>query len=693
MSDERQRDADRKRSKRASERNVDIPKPVDIERRRHLEQNDIEWLMYYYGPGCGCNSPFTYYPTEQIVDWIQSIRYAIRTGESVARAMSRGEGKSIWIQRAIAKLLIDATIRYPIIFGAAASNAEQMLEDFKHGIEANDRLAEDYPALVCPVRAVTDSPQKASSQLVSGVNETTGVAYHQVSSKFLWSGPRITFPRIPGTKYDYACIATKGLESAVRGATFKSIRPDLAVVDDPDTESSAESERESAKLEKRIIRGIGGLGGQTKSIPIAVATTIQSKISVSAKLTDPAIYPAFHGRRYRYLVKRPTNWSMWERYILMRQDDMRNGTHLAADYYRDNFAAMNLGHEVSNPNRFGGDQLSSLQNYFDEWAKKGEGYVRAELDNDPIDTDESEFSGLEWKSICKRLNGIKQAKVPAGYLVFVGVDVGKWRLHWTAQAWRKDGKFPLTIDYGYVDTVGARKGTGDMEAEAAAILGALDEIRDTLEFTGEDGQPVDMTSGMVDSGYRDDVVIGWCLKNRGWQPIKGEGRRVRKGRKFRGVEHATADRRPVCYGVFQTRHMFNRRRFWLTVCDADWGKNLQSDHWTAPLDVGEGDSLAPNPRAMTLFGQGNRDTVRLEGDELDHKDFAQHICAERKIDGVWKPEGENHWGDSSIYANMAAAVWGVPMQGEYTGKTRGPVSNGTKKRSMAEMRAAAKGKK
>jgi hypothetical protein len=684
MSDERQKDAERKRSKRASERNVDIPKPVDLERRRRLEQDDIEWLMYYYGPGCGCNSPFTYYPTEQIVDWIQSVRYAIRTGESVARAMSRGEGKSIWIQRAAAKLVLDATIRYAILFSAAASNAEQLLEDFKHGIEANDRLAEDYPALVYPVRAVIDSPQKASSQLVSGINETTGVAFHQHASKFLWSGPRITFPRIPGAAYDYVCVATKGLESAVRGATFKSIRPDLAVVDDPDTESTAESERESAKLEKRIIRGIGGLGGQTKSIPIAVATTIQSKISVSAKLTDPAVYPAFHGRRYRYLVKRPTNFAMWERYILMRQDDMRNGTHLAADYYRDNRLAMDLGAEVSNSNRFGGDQLSSLQNYFDEWAKKGEGYCRAELDNDPIGTDEAEVVGLDWKVICKRLNGFKQSHLPPGYFPVIGVDVGKWRLHWTARAFRADGNFPLTIDYGYVDTVGARKGSGDVEAEAAAIIGALDEIRDTVEFWTEGGTPIKSRLAMVDSGYRDDVVIGWCLKNPGWEPIKGEGKRVRKGRKFRPVHHATADRKSVCWGISQTRHMFNRKRFWLTVVDADWGKDLENDRWTTPIDVGEGDAAKPNPRAMTLFGTGNRSTPRLEGDELDHKDYAQHVCAERKIEGVWTPEGDNHWGDSSIYATMAAAVLGVPMQAEYTGETRNAIKK-RKRRVMTQL--------
>src|SRR5262245_31459885 len=74
---ERDRDAERKRGRRAKNKEVQIPPCADKERRELLESDDAEWLRYYFDdPETGFWYPFTF----QQLAMIEGIRKAIIFG-------------------------------------------------------------------------------------------------------------------------------------------------------------------------------------------------------------------------------------------------------------------------------------------------------------------------------------------------------------------------------------------------------------------------------------------------------------------------------------------------------------------------------------------------------------------------------------------------------------------------------------
>jgi hypothetical protein len=658
-------DAQRKRDKRADERVVHIPRVVDWERRLLCEMDDVDWLRWYFGEGCGDGiEAFTYEFTTQQRFMIQSIGRAIDLSSDYgdqAIAASRGEGKSMIARRTLLKYVLQGALNVAILVGATATDAASSLETLRAEIDGNDRLAEDYPEVVYPVRAVAGSPQKASALLASGTNEQTGEAYIKALARFKWSGDVVTFPQVPGSKSFDACVTTAGLEGSIRGFNYKGRRPRLVVIDDPDTEETAESDASARKLEKRIDGALGGLGGQKRRARRVMLTSIQSRLSVSAKYTDPKAKPSWHGVRFRFLVKPPDNVELWDRYTQAYQDDFRLGTKHAHEFYAANRAAMDAGAEVSNPNRHEAHELSALQHYFNLVAILGAERVSAEFDNDPTDDAAVDSERMEWQPLCKRLNGHARGFVPSGYFVTLGVDVGKWKLDWCATAWRSDGRFPIVVDYGEVETRGAKKGSD--EGLDDAITAALSRLRDEVIGAGletESGGVILPRRAYVDTRYRAEAVVAWCLASPGWHPLAGHGQSEGcVSGKFADVVRRSKDRRSNCVGVVEIRKQHNGELYWHTAIDADYWKRWQHDRWSTPVE--RNGSL--EPRALTLWGVGDKTVDRLVGDELEHREYAQQICAEHEVGGKWRCVGANHKLDASAYSAAAAAREGVPMQG------------------------------
>ena len=164
-----------------------------------------------------------------------------------------------------------------------------------------------------PVLALENTPNRAHYQLVTGRRHDNGEPYQAVPSRFSWCGQEIVLPNVPGSASAGAIIATRGLDSAVRGFNKRNRRVDVAGIDDPDTEETVNNEEQAAKLEKRIDRAIAGLGGQKRSVARVMLTTLQNRICCSYKFTDPAQKPSWKGRRFRFLVKPPERPDLWAR--------------------------------------------------------------------------------------------------------------------------------------------------------------------------------------------------------------------------------------------------------------------------------------------------------------------------------------------------------------------------------------------
>ena len=659
---------------------VVIPTPEDAERRELLESDDIEWLLYYFGDGCGLVDPFTYHFVGQQIQMITAIGEAMRNGRDQAIAASRGEGKTTIAERLALKYLLSGAANYIVLFASTGPMAENILDSINTYCRDNDRLLADYPEVCHPVRALEGVAQRAKTQRASGKRMDNGEVYEQAQVSYSWCGNELIFPNVPGSPSAGAIIATRGLDAAVRGLKKRGKRPQLAIVDDPDTEHTAISEEQAAKLEKRIDAAIGGLGGQRRSIGRVILTTLQSRTAVSYKLTDPQKKPTFKGRRYRFLVAPPTRSDLWDEYVAMRLDDMQQrddkGVNLdpegrrAHRFYLDNRDDMDAGAIIANEHRYDATpqpdgtlrEASALEAYYNLVAKLGPEVVATEYDNDPPEEAAYVASGLNPTRIQRQCSGYERRIIPPGCTVLTcGIDVRKVALHWVVRAWAPDCS-GYTIDYGVHEVHGTRYGSDDGVDEAIrkAILDFL-ELQRGAGYCTADGEimPVDLT--LVDSGWRTDAVYAACHEiGTGVMPIKGFGRSAGcAGANFSDINRRTTDKKPGD-GWFLSRH----GKLWLVCADADRWKAWEHDRWLTSPD---------KPGSMQIFGAGGTPGSRMTPDEKSHFSYARHICNESEeeyqdkrgggLKRGWRTKSENtHWLDASYYANIAANIRGVKLQ-------------------------------
>lgn len=666
--------ADLMRAKRQSARIVVVPKCQDRERRELLESDDIEWLLWYFATESGCESPFTYKFTGQQTEMIAAIRAAIMHGGDQAIAASRGEGKTTIAERLTLKYTLQGSLKFTVLFAATGSAAEDSLDAIKCDLENNERLLADYPEVCVPVAALENTPNRAHYQLVSGDRHDTGSPYEAAQSKFTWCGPEVVMPKVPGSPSAGAIIATRGLDSAVRGVKKKGKRVDLALIDDPDTEETARSEDQSKKLEDRIDKAIAGLGSQRRRVSRVMLTTLQSRISASYRFTDAEAKPSWKGKRFRFLLSKPDRLDLWEEYTQLLQQDWRNAkagapTNLAMELYAVNRAEMDRGAVVANPNRFTPSELSALQFYYNEIARTSADAVSTEYDNDPPEEAGPIESGITSYRVQRQVSGYPRREVPPGCTELTrGVDCKKTGLHWVVRAWRPDGT-GFVIDYGFKDTHGTvkgREGEEDQAAKAAndvairrAILELVEEGK-AVEYKNADGEQFDIKLTLIDSRYRMNAVFSSCLEaGLGVYPVLGFGKSAGCWRPtFTAYNRHTAAEKPG-----DNWNMKREGKVWVVHANADHWKAWEHDRWMTDPTL---------PGCLKLFGIGSHER-RLSFDEQGHHAYSRHIVAEVEVEemvkGVlkryWKPKpghGQNHYLDASYYSDVAANILGVRLE-------------------------------
>lgn len=660
----RVKDAERKRRESLKRRDVPVPPCEDPERRKRLEADDAAWLRWYFG--ADCPNPFSRDFTPDQLVMIAAVRTGLDSGGDQAIAAPRGEGKSSIVERLGLKYSAEGRCDFLVIFGATGTAAEQALDSIKEDIATNDRLLADYPELCVPVRALENTPNRAHYQTVSGARHDNGQAYVRASSRFVWCGNEIVFPDVPGSPARRAVIATRGLEAAVRGLKRKGKRPRMALIDDPDTETTSESEAQATKLEKRIDKGIGGLGSQTKPISRVMLTTLQSRKSVSYRYTDPKQKSSWNGIRQRTLQHKPTREDLWLEYVAQRQLDQQNGDRegrTAHAMYVANRAVMDAGAQLSNPYRYDGTlladgtqrQLSALQRYYDEVARIGAEAVATELDNDPPaedqDVDRLVLSAHRIQHQC--LSGLDRRVVPAGTKLIVrAADVKKIGLHHVTLAFDADARGSV-IDYDFFEFSGAA-GRAAKDCELIILEGLWDWHTALQELTYEDqaGEIYGCELTLIDAGWKDESWAGqpvqaFCsaLGNREFVPSKGMK-----------PYHRPNDSRRIAAG--DNWHIAYPRGTPLV--------EMNSDHWK--LKVHEAWLAEPGaPGSLTLFSPP---LVEGRSQKNAHLGFAKHQTAEhyetRPAKGFRAPQSgwfgsskPNHWFDATYMAFVAKSIKGI----------------------------------
>jgi len=687
MREKRNSDNAKQRAKAADAKNIDLATltPEQREWREMLESDAFEWLRWFG------HEEFSREFTGQQKEMIAAILQAITHGGDQSIAAPRGEGKTSLCEWVIQYAVLTGLVKFVVLFAATGPDAESSLNSIRARFEENDRLFEYYPEVCGPVRALEYTAQRARTQTVTGSRHDNGEAFDRHPSMFSWCGREIKLPNVPGSPSAGSIIATRGLDAAVRGMKRGSLRPQVAVIDDPDTEETVNSEDQAKKLENKIDRNIAGLAGQSRRIGRVMLTTIQNRRCVSFKYTDPAAKPSFHGKRFGFLVTPPENPNLWDDYIALRQIDWQQGTNSAHEYYLANRDKMDAGAVVGNPFRRGDSgEVSALQFYFNEVARLGQDAVDSEYQNNPTEESGPVESGLTPFRILKKLSGFSHKEVPPGCTVISqGIDVGKRYLHWVVRAWTPDGLTGYTIDYGVQQVYGVATGSeeGLDDALREALCSRMEEVR-AEGYSSASGTRYDVDMTLVDARYRTSAIYTTCdALGLGIRPVMGYGKSAGcvKGI-FSDVQRKTTEKRPGGDGWFESRKKIgNGKSIWCIDIDADRWKSWEHDRWMTAPD---------KPGCLWLYGIPGEDSKRISGEELEHqrRHYPSHICAEieveETIDGIvkryWKAKGENHWLDASSYSNVAAHMVSGKLHGSQARKSRSEMDYVPTARELAE---------
>lgn len=285
-------------------------------------------------------------PNSRLHDWLYARLPEIAAApDPVTQAIAapRGEAKSTLVsQLFVLWCIVTGKKRYAMIGMDAFDQAAVMLEAIKAELEANPRLARDFPE-ACGAGRVWQA----------GVIVTA----HDRKIEAVGSGKRI------------------------RGRRHGPYRPDLFVGDDLENDDNVRTPEQRDKLEAWLTKAVLKLGGAGEKFDVLVIGTVLHYDSVLSRLLKN---PLWHGRTFKAIERWPDDMEAWERWEALYK---AHGEAVADAYYQAHREQMDAGAVVSWP---AGRPLLALMKLR---ARDGAAAFDSELQNDPLSTDGAPFAG------------------------------------------------------------------------------------------------------------------------------------------------------------------------------------------------------------------------------------------------------------------------------------------------------------
>lgn len=379
---------------------------------------------------------------------IKKMESSIIGGLLFALSMPRGSGKTTLIICAVIWAIVTGRRRYVALIGPTQSHARKMLRTIKKAFETNPRLLELYPEACYPVRRLGGIVNRARGQLYEG--EHTHIE---------WTKSHIVLGAIPRSKCSGAIIEVAGMTGSIRGMQFESpsgetLRPDIVVIDDPQTKRSAKSDVQVDDRLETIQGDILGLAGPGESIAGFLLCTVIRRGDVADQLLSDEEYPDWQGERFQLIYKWPSEAAeeLWDKYAELRADDLRSGSKglpNATAFYKKHRKKMDRGAKVGWADRYDKSkgEISALQHVYNLLLRDEEAFW-CEYQNEPRDPDE-DLDLLTVEQLLAKHSGYYRGIVPPPADVLTAfVDVQGKCLYWCVVAWRSTDFSGWIVDYG-----------------------------------------------------------------------------------------------------------------------------------------------------------------------------------------------------------------------------------------------------
>lgn len=636
-----------------------IPEVVDPERKAGAAK-DLQLFCHTYLP-----QTFTLAWSPDHLKVIARIEQAVLRGGLSAFAMPRGSGKTSIAEAACLWAIGYGHRKFPCLLAKSEAHATLMLDTVKTELANNELLAADFPEVCHPIAALDGIANRCIGQLCMG--EHTNIK---------WAGDTIVLPTIDGSAASGAIITVAGITGGIRGMKHAlpdggSVRPDLVLLDDPQSDESAASPAQNEKRIRILMGAVLGMAGPGKKIAGVMPCTVIRPGDMADSILDREKHPQWNGERTKMVYAFPTNGKLWEKYAELLADsyrahhDNREGTA----FYKEHREAMDLGAHIAWPERFDHDELSGLQNAMnlkirDEvtfWAE----YQNQPLPEDGVDDEDT----MTADAIAEKINRRARGEVPIGADHMTAfIDIQKTLLYWMVVAWADDftgyivsyGTYPdqqrqyFTLRDATNTLARAAPGTG-VEGSIYAGLMALTPHLLGREWKREGGVPMRINRCLIDAnwGTSTEVVYKFCRESvHAAQLTPSHGKFVGASsfpmseyKKKQGDRVGTNWRIPSIAGKRAVRHILYDTNFWKSFVHARLA--------VAPGDKG----------CLSIFGTK----------PTEHQLLAEQLTAEYRVrtEGrgrvvdEWKLRlnRDNHYLDCLAGCAVAASMDGATLAG------------------------------
>lgn len=475
----------------------------------------------------------TYFPEKFDLAWsldhreaIATIEQAVWTGGNFCWAMMRGGGKSAHCCTGAMWAIFYGYVKFLALIGATDPKSTELLDDIKSPLESNELLLKDFPEIVYPIRCMEGIAQRAHGQLLDGKR-----------TRIRWSDSQIVFPKVPSSIASESLIRVSGMTgSEIRGMKYVrsdgfTIRPDLVIVDDPQTRESARSPAQVQERESIVNGTIMGVAGPGKKISVLMPCTVIECDDLADRFLNHERYPSWHGKRQKMLYGWPLREQLWEQYKKLSDDDMRAGRGIEGRnaFYLANREAMDEGVRAGWESRKLPDDLSAIQHAMNLYFERGKRAFFAEFQNEPIKPEADGERALTAEEIRAKAIGLPRGIVPLESTKLVSfIDVQKEILVWGVIAVQDDFTGHL-VDWGcYPDQKRDYWTKADVKKTLLMVSGAtsveeairsgLDSVASLIlarDWQREDGGIQRIGRCLVDAhwGEMTDVVKTFCRQS------------------------------------------------------------------------------------------------------------------------------------------------------------------------------------
>lgn len=652
---------DRVTKHRDSRRAVPVPDiaPAAYRRRRNLESRPPAWLRHYWPD----MYPLPFGPAHLAI--IAEAQQAVRSGGMYAVAMGRGRGKTACLRGVAVWAVVTGLCRFPLLVAKTDKQASDLL-DGVYKMLSSDLFAADYPEIANVYIATSGDPHRMRFATDARTKERFTATVRQGFVKLPHTFARLDDGKVLPCPASDAVIASRGITSHdLRGTHYvlpggQILRPDLALVDDPETKESAKSSVQTQERIEIVHQDIRGLPGVGKALPILIGCTIMRRGCLADRVTDRDKSPEWRSGKYPMMPAMPTNEELWQQYNQLRLQgiaDKDNGSKARA-FYRRHRRAMDAGARVQWKHDVAPGSLSAVQTAMDMYLSDRVAFA-CEYQQEPEDT-LSRLYVLTPDAVARQVNEWPRAAVPesAAY-VTAGIDINSDAATWAVVAVRHD-VCAWVLDYGIYPGGQSLLWSPDARYTVQdAIFRAVGELARVLA-----GRWPEMHRIAVDANYETETVYAAIAKH--GPDIKPDLIAARGvGSKNYYVPSSKVGVLKIGEGCHILRSKGKgtsnaaRKSVWFD--SHQWHKRLQCGLLLPPSSAG----------AVSLFTGG------------EHRVFADHVTADvlqqiairddgREVMTWIKPEehSRNDLADAAKMAIVAAAVEGVTQHEQRPRKTQ-----------------------